>query len=124
MTLSEGAGSVKGKITVGDDSKVEPGLFVYLIHLERDKVEDPLRYFVSEADSDGTFSLGNLAPGRYSLLAQKSQTDVPSTTEKLRLPDAADARKKIRRAAETLKAEVELKPCRNVTDYKLAFNNQ
>jgi hypothetical protein len=124
VTLSEGAGSVRGQITVAEDSKLEPGLLVYLVPADRDKFEDPVRYFVGEVSSDGSFSLGNLPPGRYSLLAQKSEANVPATTDKLRLPDALEARTKIRRAAETLKSELDIKPCQNVTDYKLALKTQ
>lgn len=124
VTLSEGAGSVRGQITVAEDSKLEPGFFVFLVPAERDKVDDPFRYFVGQVGSDNSFSLGNLPPGRYSILAQKPQVEVPTTTDKLRLPDALEARTKIRRAAESNKADVELKPCQNVTDYKLALKNQ
>jgi hypothetical protein len=92
---------------------------VYLVPSERDKSEDPLRYFTSEVAADGTFSLSNLPPGRYWALAQQSQAEVPASTEKLRLPDALEARSNVRRIAESIKNEVELKPCQNVTDYKL-----
>ena len=124
VTLSEGAGSVRGQITVAEDSKLEPGFLVYLVPAERDKVEDPFRYFVGEVGVDNSFSLGNLPPGRYLLLAQKPQVDVPTTTDKLRLPDALEARTKIRHAAESVKSDIELKPCQNITDYKLALKNQ
>ena len=124
VTLSEGAGSVRGQVTVAEDSKLEPGFFVFLVPAERDKVDDPFRYFVGPVADDNSFSLGNLPPGRYSLLAQKPQAEIPTTTDKLRLPDALEARTKIRRAAESLKSDIELKPCQNVTDFKLALKNQ
>ena len=118
ITLAEGAGSIRGVI----DKKEVNDLRVYLVPSERDKVEEPLRYFMSTVNNDGTFALNNLAPGRYWILAQRSQADLPASIEKLRLPDALDARTKIRRSAETVKLEVELKPCQNLTDYKLNPN--
>ena len=124
VTLSEGAASIRGQITLAEDSKLEPGFLVYLVPAERDKFEDPLRYFVGEVSGDGSFSLSNLPPGRYSLLPQKPEANAPVTTGKLRLPDALETRTKIRRAAETLKSDVEVKPCQNVTDYKLALKAQ
>jgi hypothetical protein len=38
---------------------------------------------------------------------------------KLREPEAAIARTKLRRTAETQKNEIQLKPCQNLTDYQL-----
>jgi hypothetical protein len=78
-----------------------------------------LRYFTQQLAGDGTFLLTSIPPGRYWVLTQQPQQDAPGTTEKLRLPDAIDTRTKIRRAAEALKTEIELKPCQNLTDYKI-----
>jgi hypothetical protein len=40
---------------------------------------------------------------------------------KLRSPESAEARTKLRRAAESQKSDVELKPCQTLTDYQLSF---
>ena len=122
ITLSEGAASVRGQVSQSEDTKLEAGLRLYLVPSERDKADDPLRYFTSEIGGDGTFSVTNLPPGKYWTLAQQPQADTPTSTEKLRLPDAAEGRAKIRRAAETKKSEVELKPCQNLTDYTVPRN--
>jgi hypothetical protein len=119
ITLAEGAASIHGQLTVDQDKKLEPGLSIYLTPSERDKAEDPLRYFTQQVSDDGTFLLTSIPPGHYWLIAQPSSQDSPITTEKLRLPDALDMRTKIRRAAESAKVEVELKPCQNLTDYKI-----
>jgi len=55
-------------------------------------------------------------------LAQQPTADSPASTDKLRLPDALEARAKLRQAAETAKTEVELKPCQNVTGLSLRPN--
>jgi hypothetical protein len=122
ITLSEGAASIRGQITKSGDAKPDAGLSVYLVPSERDKVEDPLRYFTAEINGDGTFLLTNLPPGRYWALAQQFQAETPTSTEKLRLPDALEARTNIRRAAEAAKVEVELKPCQGLNDFKLRPN--
>jgi hypothetical protein len=98
------------------------GLRVFLVPSERDKSNDPLRYFTAEVNGDGTFLLTNLSPGRYWAIAQQSQAETPTSTEKLRLPDALEARTNIRRAAEAAKVEVELKPCQSLNDFKLRPN--
>ena len=119
ITLAEGAASLRGQLTVDQDKKLEPRLSIYLTPSERDKADDPLRYFTQQVSDDGTFLLTSIPPGRYWLIAQPPPQDSPTTTEKLRLPDALDMRTKIRRAAESAKVEVELKPCQNLTDYKM-----
>jgi len=46
----------------------------------------------------------------------------PSSTRdcsRIRQPESATARIKLRHIAETQKSEIELKPCQNVSDYQL-----
>jgi hypothetical protein len=119
ITLTEGAASIRGQLTFGEDQKPQSGLSIYISPAERDRADDPLRYFIQEVAGDGTFTFTSIPPGRYWLLSQQPQAESPTSTEKLRQPDAVEARTKIRRAAEALKTEVELKPCQNLTDYKI-----
>lgn len=121
ITLAEGAGSLRGKLEVPEGTNVPADLDVYLVPAEKEKAEDVLRYFVAEAIADGSFNADNLPPGRYLLLAQRRAGTDQITTPKLQLPDAAENRLKLRRAAETTKIEIELKPCQNLSDYKLPF---
>ena len=118
ITLAEGAASIKGGLKVPDGGKRPEKLNVYLVPTERDKLDDPLRFFVAELEADGTFVLNNLAPGRYWIVTQ-APLDPELASEKLRLPSAAESRLKLRRAAEAGKTEIELKPCQNVTDFQL-----
>jgi hypothetical protein len=117
ITLSAGAASIRGKL-----EKNEAGRRVYVVPSERDKVDDPLRYFSAEVNNDGTFLLNSLPPGKYFTVALQAQPDIPATTEKLRLPDALEARSKLRRVAEAAKSEIELKPCQNLPDLTLRLN--
>jgi protocatechuate 3,4-dioxygenase beta subunit len=110
ITLAEGAASIRGRVAV-----VQPGMSLYLIPAEPDKGTDALRFFVTEVATDGTFTLTNLPPGRYLALTQTNA----DTLVKLRDPEGAEARAKLRRTAETKKTELELKPCQNLTDYQL-----
>jgi hypothetical protein len=118
ITLAEGAASVRGRLTAAEAAELPTGLGVYLIPAERERATDVLRYFVAPVEADGTFSFNNLPPGRY-LTLQQTLDPPTSTVAKLRLPESAEARTKLRRSAETQQTELQLKPCQNLTEYKL-----
>jgi Carboxypeptidase regulatory-like domain len=118
ITLTEGAASIRGKITTANGVAIPSALGVYLVPVEREKSADVLRYFMMPVEADGTFSFNNLPPGRYGVFTQTIDADT-NTLAKLRLPEAADTRAKLRRAAEAQKTNLELKPCQNLTAYQL-----
>ena len=117
ITLAEGAASVRGKLTANEPP---PGMTLFMVPAEQDKAADVLRFFITEIAADGTFALNNLPPGRYWLLTQTNTDAQIATLTKLRLPESATARTKLRRTAETQKTEIQLKPCQNVMDYQLS----
>jgi hypothetical protein len=123
ITLAEGAASVRGRLTAAEGSEIPSGLGVYLIPAERERATDVLRYFVTPVEADGKFTFNNLPPGRY-LALQQTLDDGPDTIAKLRLPESAEARSKLRRNAEAQKTEVQLKPCQNLTGYELSVKKQ
>jgi len=114
ITLAQGAASIRGRVPVAEGAAV-PAMSIVLVPAEPDKVDDVLRYFVSEVSADATFAFNNLPPGRYLAVVDTQ----PPTLMKLRQPEAAPIRAKLRRAAEAKKIEIELKPCQNVADYQL-----
>ncbi|HKG81416.1 MAG TPA: carboxypeptidase-like regulatory domain-containing protein [Pyrinomonadaceae bacterium] len=115
ITLAEGAASVRGRSVVADPPA---GRAVYLLPAEPDKADDVLRYFVADIAADGAFAFNNLPPGRYWALAQSTDPQT-ATLAKLRQPEAATARVKLRRTPEAQKSEIQLKPCQNLMDYQL-----
>jgi hypothetical protein len=115
ITLAEGAASIRGRLTAAE---LPSGALVYLLPAEAAKADDVLRFFISEIGGDGTFALNNLPPGKY-WIVQTTADDQTSTLTKLRQPEAATARAKLRKTAEAQKLEIELKPCLNLTDYEL-----
>ncbi len=117
INLAEGAASIRGAVPVTDAALPAP-VVLYLIPNDRDKVEDVLRYFVTDV-ADGTFTFNNVPPGKYLALTQTTVDPQIAISAKLRQPDAAAARTKLRRTAETKKSEIELKPCQNLVDYQL-----
>jgi hypothetical protein len=120
ITIAEGAASIRGKVTTANAAELPAGLAVYLLPAERDKFADVLRYFVTPVETSGAFALNNLAPGRYQVAMQTLDANT-GTLFKLRLPEATEARAKLRRVAETQKTELELKPCQNLTDQQVTF---
>lgn len=118
ITLAEGGASIRGTAPVTDAAQPPP-VVVYLIPNDRDKLEDVLRYFVIDISADGAFTFNSVPPGKYLSLTQTTIDPQIATLAKLRQPEAAAARTKLRRAAETKKSEIELKPCQNVAEYQL-----
>lgn len=116
ITLAEGAASIRGRVTVAEPPA---GALVYLLSAEAAKADDVLRFFVTEIGADGTFALNNLQPGKYLAVVQTTADEQTATLTKLRQPEAATARAKLRRTAEAQKIEIELKPCQNLTGYEL-----
>lgn len=121
ITLAEGAASLHGQIKTAENQKLPARLFVYLVPAERDKAEDVLRFFASLVSTDGSFALNNLPPGRYWAIAKPPNENELNVLSKLRLPNEAEARAKLRQEVEAAKTEIELKPCQNVTNYSLPF---
>ena len=121
LILAEGASSVRGAVKPLSSATVPAQLYVYLVGSEKENTEDVLRFFTARAQSDGTFSLNNVPPGRYWLLARLSTNSETLTDAKLRAPEESETRAQIRREAQANKTEIELKPCQNVVDYQLLF---
>jgi len=118
VILAEGAASIRGKLNLGEGTRVTENTNVYLVPAEREKAEDVLRYFASKVEPDWTFAFNNLPPGRYWTLSQVAVNEELSVA-KFRFPSSAEARTKTRRAAEQVAKEINLKPCQNVTDLQL-----
>jgi len=114
ITLAQGAASIRGRVPVAEGAAV-PAMSIVLMPAETDKADDVLRYFVTDVSADSTFAFNNLPPGRYLAVVDTQ----PPTLMKLRRPEAAPVRTKLRRAAEAKKTEIELKPCQNLADYQL-----
>jgi hypothetical protein len=122
VTIADGAAAVSGKVAPAKEgSRLPARLRVHLIPAEAGAANDTLRYAEAFARNDGSFSLGNIAPGKYWLAARATPDDEPSDAPPA--PAARDAveRAKLRKEAEAMKVEVELKPCQRVTDQVVKY---
>lgn len=121
VRLSEGAAGLSGRVVAAEGATASlpfAQLRVYLLPAERERTDDPLRYFETATTSDGTFTFKNLPPGRYLLLART--VDLSDAAPRPAAWDA-DSRARLRRDAETANIAVELQPCQRTTDFALHF---
>jgi hypothetical protein len=119
ITLAQGAASLRGHIALSKGETLAEKLYVYLVPAERDMANDPLRFYGVAVTGEGKVAFNKLAPGRYLVFAQGATDESVSPLTRLRSPDETAYRTRLRRIAETVKAEIELKPCHKVTDLKV-----
>jgi hypothetical protein len=118
ITITEGAASLHGRVSVGEGQARLAGLRVYLVPFEH-KSDDVLRFFDGRVDSDGTFAIVNIAPGRYWIIARPDDQSDPANAKSIR--HDPDLRGKVLREAENLKKEISFQPCERSTDYDLRY---
>jgi hypothetical protein len=122
VTLSEGAAGLRGKVVAEKPGAQLPSrLRVHLIPADPSSADEVLRYAETPARQDGTFALTNLSPGKYLLLARAVPEDEPVDRPPASAVWDAAERAKLRKLAEALKQEIELKSCQRVKDHLLKF---
>jgi hypothetical protein len=120
ITISEGGAGFRGRIVTGEGQNLPPALKIYLVPAERENAENVLRFFEGGIAADGTFAIGNIAPGRYLIIAQPGEAIDGNTIKSIRSDGALRA--KVLRNAEALKKEMSFKPCERTVDYELPFS--
>lgn len=121
IVVGQDAAGLRGRVAMTPETAIPAGLRVQLIPEESERVDNILRYSETLVGSDGNFTLTNLAPGRYFIVARiEPPSESQSTPPR---PSAWDptARIKLRREAEAANKVVELKPCQRLVDYTLAL---
>ncbi len=111
VKVAEGAAAVKGQVK--SDEPLPPILRVYLVPVEKERADDVLRYGFTGISTDGAFSFGHLAPGKYWLMTRVEIDDAQK-----KIGDTAE-RAKLRQAAEAANVVVELQACQRLTNYEL-----
>src|SRR5262245_38886267 len=117
VAVADGAAALSGKVAPAKEgSRLPARLRVHLVPAEVGAASDVLRYAEAFARSDGSFALSNIAPGKYWLLARAAPDDEPSHGPPPPAARDANERAKLRKEAEAMKVEIELKPCQRITD--------
>ncbi len=120
VTITEGAASVRGRISVAAGQSLPPRMRLYLVPAERDSSENLLRFFEGTVANDGTFVMGNLAPGRYWMIAQPAVESDSNSVKSIKSDSAF--RSQVLRDGEALKKEIAFKPCERTADYDLPYS--
>jgi hypothetical protein len=118
LTFTEGAASLRGRISPPEGQSIPARLRVYLVPAERESLDNVLRFFETAIDGDGRFTINNIAPGRYWIVARPGE-EINSRTKLIR--EEADFRTKVLHEAEGSKKEISFKPCERTADYDLPF---
>ena len=124
VTLAQGAASFRGQLVFGSVENRPEKWFAYLVPAEPEHANNSLRFYGGTVSPEGKIQLVNLAPGRYWVLVQPTIDDALSAFPQFRIPDETETRAKLRRDAEELKTEIELKPCQDLGDFKITVKSQ
>lgn len=122
VTIAEGAAALRGKVVpASEGARLPAQLQVHVVPAEPEPTNDAIRFAEVRVDSEGAFSLSNLAPGRYYLQARAVSDD--QLMERNPQPLAWDValRTKLRREAQAANVVIELQRCQRVTEYVLKY---
>ena len=122
VVLGEGAASIRGRVVADKEGASLPDrLRIHLVPAEPDGANDTLRFFEAEIQSDGSFKLTNLAPGRYLAVARPLSEEEAKQRSPRPLAWNATERANLRRVAEASNTTLDLKPCQRVSDYQFRY---
>jgi len=119
VTFTEGAASLRGRISAPEGQGIPPRMRLYLVPAEPESLKNVLRFFEAAADGDGRVAIGNIAPGRYWIIARPAKQLDPIRLKLMR--EDSDFRTKVLHEAESLKKEISFKPCERTADYDLPY---
>jgi protocatechuate 3,4-dioxygenase beta subunit len=123
VNIAQDAANLRGRVAPATEGAILPAnLKVYLVPQERERADDDvLRYGEAAIESDGAFTLANLAPGRYLIIVRPAPENDPLERSPRPLAWDTTTRAKLRRDAEAANTPVELKPCQRITDQVLRY---
>jgi hypothetical protein len=117
VTISEGASQLVGRVTLAEGQTLASNVRVYLVPFEREATDNPLRFFEARPQSNGKFTMDNINPGKYFVIARMADENEYGVAKSIRF-DAA-FRDKIVQAAQASKKEIAFKPCEQTPGYEL-----
>jgi hypothetical protein len=119
VTIAEGAARLQGRISVPEGQALPMTLRVYLAPSERENADNILKFYETRPDVSGNFTVDNLAPGKYWIVARAFEENDSGAIKSIRQDKAFRA--KVLHEAEALKKELALKPCEQLANYELPF---
>lgn len=123
VNIAQDAANLRGRVAPATEGAILPAnLKVYLVPQERERADDVLRYSEAAIESDGAFTLANLAPGRYLIIVRPAPENDPLERSPRPLAWDTTTRAKLRREAEAANTPVELKSCQRIGDQVLRYS--
>jgi hypothetical protein len=119
VTFAEGAAQLKGRLSAAEGQSLPLKLRVYLVPEDKVSAGNLYRYYETPAEKDGKFTLDNVAPGRYLIVARRTEENEMGGTKFVRLDETL--RTTVLKEAEALKKAVAFKPCEQVADFDLPY---
>jgi hypothetical protein len=119
VTMTEGAARLRGRISGTEAQSLPPRLRVYLIPAEPEAAENVLRFYESWSEADGRFTVDNVAPGKYWIVARPAPENESGIVISVRRDATLQAT--VLRDAGTLKRLVTLTTCQQVADFELPY---
>lgn len=124
ITIAQDAATLRGRVAGANAGAALPArLRVQLVPIEPERAADPLRYMETIVESDKTFTLGHIAPGRYWVIARVDMATESETIEGRTIALDAGERDRLRSLAESAGARIELQPCQRLADYVLNYGS-
>lgn len=117
VTLAEGAAKLAGRLSLPKGKTLPPHSSVQLVPTESIYSDNALRFFKSDVKDDGTFSFGQLAPGKYWVFARVGGDRPGETAISDPSPWNAAGRAILRKEGQKSDAIIELRPCQSVQGY-------
>jgi uncharacterized surface anchored protein len=118
VTITEGGALVRGKLSsAGSQTALRR---IYLVPAEREAANNVYRFYEAGAEGNGSFTLDNVAPGAYWIVARPIEQNETGTTRLVRQDESLRA--KVLREAETQKQALTLKPCEEVANFDLKYS--
>jgi hypothetical protein len=121
VTITEGAARLAGHISAAEGKRAPAGLRVYLVPAERENAGNVLSFFEAPVQSDATFAIDNISPGRYRIIARVADDGDPAKVKSVR--QESDLRARVIREAEASRKEISFKPCEQSADYELPWTS-
>jgi len=119
VTIAEGAAKLRGRITLAEGQSLSSKLRVYVIPAERENADNLLRFYETRPDADRSFTIDNVAPGRYLILARLMEENEFGAAKSIR--QDGTFRAKVVHDGEALKKDLAFKPCEQITAFDLPY---
>lgn len=122
VVAAEGAAAIKGQVKPEKaGEQIQGQLRVFLVPAEPEHADNVLRFHQVEVEKDFTFSVSNIAPGRYLVLVRAVTEEEANETDNRPVAWDDDARVTLRLAALAANNAVDLAICQRLAAYTLKF---